>query len=160
HLKVKSNWDTKTLYNVIGRIPGSPYVDEWIIRGNHHDAWVNGADDPVSAMVAMMEEARAFGELLKQGWKPKRTIIYCAWDGEEQGLLGSTEWAEEHSQELIQKAVAYINSDSNGRGFLRMSGSHTLEQFINAVARDIEDPETRMSVWQRSRLSAIASSPD
>ncbi len=160
HLKVKSNWDSKTIYNVIGRIPGSAHPDEWIIRGNHHDAWVNGADDPVSAMAAMLEEARAFGELLKQGWKPKRTIIFCAWDAEEQGLLGSTEWAEAHAEELIQHAAAYINSDSNGRGYLYMSGSHTLEQFMNSVAKDIEDPETRMSVWKRSRLQLISSSPD
>ncbi|MBI1983930.1 MAG: M28 family peptidase, partial [Acidobacteria bacterium] len=113
HLKVKANWDIKPIYNVIAKIPGAVYPDEWIVRGNHHDAWVNGADDPVSAMVAMMEEARAFGELVKEGWRPKRTIIYCAWDGEEQGLLGSTEWVEAHADELRRNAVAYINTDSN-----------------------------------------------
>ncbi|HET7841477.1 MAG TPA: M28 family peptidase, partial [Terriglobia bacterium] len=116
HLKVAANWDIKPLYDVIARIPGSEFPDEWIIRGNHHDAWVNGAEDPVSGQAPLMEEARALGELLKQGWKPKRTIIYCAWDGEEPGLLGSTEWVEEHAQELAQHAVVYINSDSNGRG--------------------------------------------
>jgi N-acetylated-alpha-linked acidic dipeptidase len=156
HLKVKSNWDLQPVYNVIARIPGSEFPDEWIVRGNHHDAWVNGAEDPVSAMVAEMEEARALGELLKQGWRPKRTIIYCAWDGEEQGLLGSTEWAEAHADELRRKAVAYINTDANGRGFLSMGGSHTLERFINEVARDITDPETKLSAWKRLQLKSIA----
>ena len=139
-LKVASNWDIKPAYNVIARIPGSTHPDEWVIRGNHHDAWVNGADDPVAGVSRLLEEARAFGELLKQGWKPKRTIIYCAWDAEEQGLLGSTEWGEAHADGFEKKTVAYINTDSNGRGFLSMGGSHTLEKFINDVARDIIDP--------------------
>jgi N-acetylated-alpha-linked acidic dipeptidase len=162
HLKVKSNWDIKTLYDVIARLGGSEYPDEWVVRGNHHDAWVNGAEDPLSGLVAELEEARAFGELLKQGWKPKRTIIYCAWDGEEPALLGSTEWAEEHADELSRHAVAYLNSDSNGRGYLFMGGSHSLEKFINGVARDIEDPEKKISVWKRSQLRRIegASSPE
>jgi N-acetylated-alpha-linked acidic dipeptidase len=154
-LKVESNWDIKTIYNVVARIPGSTYPDEWIIRGNHHDAWVNGAQDPVSGLIALLEEARAFGILLEKGWKPKRTIVYCAWDGEEQGLLGSTEWVEEHADELRQKAVVYINSDVNGRGYLRAAGSHTLEKFINSVARDIQDPEAGISVWKRSQLRRI-----
>jgi N-acetylated-alpha-linked acidic dipeptidase len=162
HLKVKSNWDLKTLYDVIAQIGGAIYPDEWVVRGNHHDAWVNGAEDPISGMVAELEEARAFGELLKQGWKPKRTIIYCAWDGEEPGLIGSTEWAEEHADELSRKAAAYLNSDSNGRGYLDVGGSHSLEKFINGVARDIEDPEKKISVWKRSQLRRIqdASSPE
>ncbi len=112
HLKVKSNWDTKTLNDVIARIPGSASPDEWIVRGNHEDAWVNGAEDPVSGLVDEMEEARSMGELLKQGWKPRRTIIYCVWDGEEPGLLGSTEWGEAHADEFRQHAAVYINSDS------------------------------------------------
>lgn len=157
HLKIKSNWDIKTIYDVIVTIPGSVYPDEWIIRGNHHDAWVNGAEDPVSGLVAQMEELRALSELLKKGWKPKRTIVYCAWDGEEEGLLGSTEWAETHANELKQKAVVYINSDANGRGFLGISGSHSLEKFINGVARDIEDPEKKIPVWKRSQLLRISS---
>jgi N-acetylated-alpha-linked acidic dipeptidase len=157
HLKVKSNWEPlKPVYDVIGKIPGSTNPDEWVIRGNHHDAWVNGAEDPVSGMVAVLEEARAFGELLKQGWKPKRTIILCAWDGEEPGLLGSTEWAEEHFEELRTHAVAYINSDANGRGYLGINGSHTLEKFSNEVARDIVDPETKLSAWKRNQLHEIA----
>jgi N-acetylated-alpha-linked acidic dipeptidase len=127
-----------------------------VIRGNHHDAWVNGAEDPTAGQIALLEEARALGELVKSGWKPKRTIIYCAWDGEEPGLLGSTEWAEEHYDELRAHAVAYINSDSNGRGYFNVAGSHTLEKFSNDVARDITDPETKLSVWKRNRLREIA----
>jgi N-acetylated-alpha-linked acidic dipeptidase len=156
HLKAKFNWDLKTLYDVVARIAGSDEGDAWVVRGNHHDAWVNGAEDPVSAMVAELEEARAFGELRKQGWRPRRTIIYCAWDGEEPGLLGSTEWAEEHAAELEGKAVAYLNSDANGRGYLFAAGSATLEQFINGVARDIEDPEKNMAVWKREQLRRIS----
>jgi len=155
HLVVKSNWDIKPVYDVIATIPGSTNAGEWVIRGNHHDAWVNGAEDPVSGQAALLEEARAYGELLKQGWRPKRTIVYCAWDGEEPGLLGSTEWAETHAAELSQHAVAYLNSDSNGRGYLEMEGSHTLEAFYNDVARDITDPESGVSVWKRLRLHRI-----
>ena len=156
HLRVQSSWDTKRLYDVIAKIPGSTYPNEWIVRGNHHDAWVNGAQDPVSGTVALMEEARTFGELLKQGWKPKRTIIYCVWDGEEPGLLGSTEWAEAHADELREHAVAYINTDANGRGYLFALGSHTLEKFANGVARDIEDPEKKITLWKRRQLKNIA----
>jgi N-acetylated-alpha-linked acidic dipeptidase len=155
HLKVSFNWDMKTLYDVIARIPGSTYPDEWIIRGNHHDAWVNGAEDPVAGTVALLEEARGLGVLLSQGWKPKRTIVYCVWDGEEEALLGSTEWAEDHAEELQRKAAVYINSDGNGRGFLNMSGSHTLEKFINSVARDVKDPETGLTVWKRLQMRRI-----
>lgn len=156
HLKVNFNWDRKPLYDVVARIPGSTYPDEWIIRGNHHDAWVNGAEDPVSGAVALMEEARGFAELRKQGWAPKRTIIFCVWDGEEEGLLGSTEWAEDHDAELRQKTAVYVNSDGNGRGFLRVAGSHSLEKFINGVARDITDPESQISVWKRLQFSNLA----
>jgi len=157
HLKVKSNWEPlKPVFDVIAKIPGSSFPDEWVIRGNHHDAWVNGAEDPTSGMVAVLEEGRAFGELLKAGWKPKRTIILCAWDGEEPGLLGSTEFAEEHYDDLRAHAVAYVNSDSNSRGYLGVEGSHTLEKFSNEVARDISDPETQLSAWKRSRLHEIA----
>jgi len=156
HLKVQSNWDIKTLYDVVVKIPGSKYPDEWIVRGNHHDAWVNGAEDPISGTVALMEEARAFGALLKQGWKPSRTIIYCVWDGEEPGLLGSTEWAETHADELRQHAALYVNTDANGRGYLFAGGSHTLERFMNGVARDVEDPEKKISIWKRSQLKRIA----
>ena len=156
HLKVKSSWDIKPIYNVIARIAGSTYPDEWILRGNHHDAWVNGAEDPVSGVSALLEEARAFSELRKQGWKPKRTIVYCVWDGEEEGLLGSTEWAEEHAAELQRHAAVYINSDGNGRGYLSMSGSHSLEKFINGVAREINDPETNVTAWKRDQLHRVS----
>ena len=157
HLKLAFNWDLKPLYNVIMTIPGAVYPDEWIIRGNHHDAWVNGAEDPVSGANVLLEEARAMSILLKQGWKPKRTIVYALWDGEEPGLLGSTEWAETHALELKQKAAVYINTDGNGRGFLGVEGSHTLERFVNTVAKDIDDPETGGSVWKRQQARALAS---
>jgi N-acetylated-alpha-linked acidic dipeptidase len=155
HLKLVFDWSLKRANNVIARLPGSTYPDEWIIRGNHHDAWVNGAQDPGSGMSAELEEARALGELVKRGWRPKRTIVYAAWDGEEQGLLGSTEWVEDHQQELRQKAAVYINSDGNGRGFLNAGGSHVLEGFLNNVARDIDDPETKESVWKRMQARAL-----
>ena len=156
HLHVKFNWDTKPLYDVIARIPGAAYPDEWVIRGNHHDAWVNGAEDPVSGTSAVLEEARGLSTLLRQGWKPKRTILLCFWDGEEPGLLGSTEWAETHAEELTRNAVAYINSDNNGRGYLNMSGSHTLEKFMNGVARDIADPESGSTVWKRLQAREVS----
>jgi N-acetylated-alpha-linked acidic dipeptidase len=156
HLKVESNWHIKKVYDVIAKIPGTSAPDEWIVRGNHHDAWVNGAEDPVSAQASLLEEARGLGLLLKQGWKPRRTIIYAAWDGEEPMLLGSTEWVEAHADELRQHAAVYINTDGNDRGVLNMGGSHSLEHFINGVARDIQDPETKMTVWQRLQLSRIA----
>jgi N-acetylated-alpha-linked acidic dipeptidase len=155
HLRVKSDWSLKTLYDVIARLPGTTEADQWIVRGNHHDAWVNGAEDPISGLIAELEEARALGSLYKQGWRPKRTIIYAAWDGEEPGLLGSTEWAETHADELKAHAVAYLNSDGNGRGFLGVSGSHSLEKFMNGVALDVEDPESRVSAWKRLQASRI-----
>ena len=158
HLKVAFNWDIKPVYDVIAKIPGSESPDQWIVRGNHHDGWVNGAEDPVSGQIALLEEARALGVLLKQGWKPKRTIIYCAWDGEEPMLLGSTEWAEYHGDELKRHAAIYINSDGNGRGYLFAEGSHSLEKFVNGVARDITDPEKNISVWKRSQAQRLAGS--
>jgi N-acetylated-alpha-linked acidic dipeptidase len=156
HLKVAFNWDRRPAYNVIARINGRTFPDEWIVRGNHHDAWVNGANDPVSGMAALLEEARAIGDLLKQGWRPQRTIVYAAWDAEEPALLGSTEWVEHHGDELRQKAVVYINTDSSGRGFLGAGGSHSLEQFVNTVAREVEDPDTALTVWKRLQGSRIA----
>jgi N-acetylated-alpha-linked acidic dipeptidase len=155
-LKATFNWDRKPLYDVIARIPGATYPDEWIIRGNHHDGWVNGAEDPLSGTSALLEEARGLGTLLKQGWRPKRTVVLCFWDGEEPGLLGSTEWAETHAEELKRNAAVYINSDSNTRGFLNVEGSHTLERFVNGVAKDIEDPEAKVSVWKRMQFRRIA----
>ncbi len=161
HLKVKSKWfPLKTIYDIIAKIPGSVYPDEWVIRGNHHDGWVNGAEDPLSGQSAMLEEARSLGALVKEGWKPKRTIIYCSWDGEEPGLLGSTEWVETHAEELSKHAVAYINSDGNGRGYLELAGSHTLEKFTNDIARDIQDPETQLTAWKRDQLREIEHAPE
>jgi N-acetylated-alpha-linked acidic dipeptidase len=159
HLRVAFNWNLTPLYNVVARLQGSTLPDEWVVRGNHHDAWVNGAHDPISGMAPELEEARALAELVKRGWRPKRTIVYIAWDGEEQGLLGSTEWVEHHDEEIRYKAGIYINSDGNGRGFLNADGSHSLEHFINDVARDVEDPDTRISVWKRLQASKIAHGP-
>jgi len=149
HLKLAFNWDLKPVTDVIAKMPGSVWPDEWVIRGNHHDAWVNGAGDPISGQSAMLEEARGIAELRKTGWKPKRTIVYCAWDGEEPSLIGSTEWVETHAAELQQKAVVYINSDGNSRGYLGAEGSHGLEPIVNEVARDVIDPETGISVIDR-----------
>ncbi|HEU4861000.1 MAG TPA: transferrin receptor-like dimerization domain-containing protein [Chitinophagaceae bacterium] len=149
HLKLEFNWDIKTLYDVIAKLPGTELPDEWIIRGNHHDGWVNGAADPISGMVSEMEEARVIGEMVKKGYKLKRTLVYCAWDGEEQGLLGSTEWAEDHKDELRKKAVAYINTDGNSRGFIGVGGSHTLEPFFNEIADAVMDPQTGVSIKER-----------
>jgi N-acetylated-alpha-linked acidic dipeptidase len=154
-LKLEFNWDTKPVNNVIAKLPGTEYPDQWVMRGNHHDGWVNGAADPLSGMVAEMEEARSIGELVKKGWKLKRTIVYCAWDGEEPALLGSTEWAEDHQQDLKEKAVAYINSDGNGRGFIGASGSHTLEPFFNQVMDDVLDPQTGVSIKERRYAKTI-----
>ena len=159
HLKVAFDWSLKRAHNVIARLPGSTYPNEWVVRGNHHDAWVNGAQDPASGMSVELEEARALGQLVKQGWRPQRTIVYAAWDGEEQGLLGSTEWVEHHEAELRDKAVVYINTDGNGRGFLNAGGSHALEPLVNAVAKEIEDPDTKGSVWKRMQARAIAAGP-
>ena len=151
HLKLAFNWDLKPVYDVIATIRGSEEPDLWVLRGNHHDAWVNGADDPVSGQVVLLEEARALGELAKQGWKPKRTIIYASWDGEEPMLLGSTEWVEEHAEELLQHAAVYINSDANERGYLDVEGSHSLQSLMNGVAKDVEDPESKVSIFKRQQ---------
>lgn len=160
HLKLQHEWKSRPLYNVIVRIPGSTLPDEWVIYGNHHDAWVNGADDPISGAVSLMETARGFGELLKTGWRPKRTVVFALWDGEEWGLLGSTEWAETHRDELNGKAVVYINSDGNGKGWMNAGGSHSLQQFISEVARDVNDPRTGKPVLEVARRKAIDGLPE
>ncbi len=150
HMKTDYDWSSRPLYDVIATIPGSASPDEWIIAGNHHDAWVNGADDPVSGAISLLETARALAVLQKQGWKPARTIKIALWDGEEFGLLGSTEWAEKHQQELTQKAVAYLNSDSTAKGWLFVSGSHTLEQFVAGVASSLQQPGTNSTLLAES----------
>jgi N-acetylated-alpha-linked acidic dipeptidase len=155
HLTVLSNWDQKPIYDVIATIKGSTAPDQWIVRGNHHDGWVFGAWDPLAGNVALLAEAKAIGGLLKQGWRPQRTLVYASWDGEEPGLLGSTEWAETHAKELQAKAVLYVNSDTNGRGFLEAEGSHSLQHLVNQVASGVTDPETRVSVHERLRAHML-----
>ncbi len=150
HLKVLSNWQQQSIYDVIAKLRGSQEPDHWIIRGNHHDAWVFGATDPLSGQVALMAEARAIGKLAKEGWRPRRTLVYASWDGEEPGLLGSTEWVETHAAELKAKAALYINSDTNGRGTLDVEGSHSLQHSISQIAGDVKDPETGATVLQRA----------
>ncbi len=152
-LAVKSDWSLKPVYNVIATIKGATLPDQWVMRGNHHDGWVMGAADPLSGNVAMMSEMKAIGGLLKQGWRPARTIVYASWDGEEPALLGSTEWAEQHADELKRKAVIYINSDGNGRGFLNAGGSHDFQHLINQVMADVTDPETGATVAARARAA-------
>jgi N-acetylated-alpha-linked acidic dipeptidase len=159
-LKLALEWKTRPLYNVIAKIDGTLFPDEWIVHGNHHDAWNNGAEDPTSGNVALMETARGFAELLKQGWKPKRTIVFASWDGEEWGLLGSTEWAETHKTELMEKGVVYINSDSTGKGWLGMQGSHTLQELLNDVARTVQDPVKGVSLFEAARAHALEEAKD
>lgn len=151
HLKLAFDWSLRPAYDVIATLRGSDFPDEWVIRGNHHDAWVFGAADPLSGMVSLLAEAKAVGRLARSGQPPRRTVVYAAWDAEEPGLLGSTEWAEQHAEELREKAVVYLNTDGNGRGFLGAGGSHALERFVNQVARDLTDPETGVSVLERMR---------
>ena len=153
HLKIQSNWDTKPIYDVIAMIKGSEYPDQWVMRGNHHDGWAIGADDPLSGNVALMDEAKAIGALVKTGWKPKRTLVYASWDGEEPGLLGSTEWAETHADELQKKLVLYINTDNNSHGFLGASGSHSVQTMFDQLSTGVTDPETGVSVDARLRAS-------
>jgi N-acetylated-alpha-linked acidic dipeptidase len=151
HLVVKSDWSLKPVYDVIAVMKGSTWPDQWIVRGNHHDGWVFGASDPLSGQVALLAEAKAMGRLAANGWRPKRTIIYTSWDGEEPGLIGSTEWAETHYDELRQKAIVYINSDGNSRGILSIEGSQDLEHLASSVLGDVVDPETHVSVGERMR---------
>jgi N-acetylated-alpha-linked acidic dipeptidase len=155
HLKVAFNWNIVPCYDVIAKMQGSKFPDEWVIRGNHHDAWVNGASDPISGQAALLEEAKSIGQLVSTGWRPDRTLVYCSWDGEEPALLGSTEWLEEHEKELQQKAVVYINSDDNGRGFLFAEGSHALEPLIDGVAKTVIDPQTGISVFDRRKAHEV-----
>ena len=159
-LRVSFDWSVPTGRNVIGVIRGSEFPDEWVIYGNHHDAWVNGATDPVSGNAALMETARTLTEAIRQGWKPKRTIIFASWDAEEWGLIGSTEWVEKNAAELREKAVVYFNSDSNTSPTLRLSGSHTLERFLNDVARSIPDPRNGASVWEEMKAKKLEGASD
>ncbi|HEX7063312.1 MAG TPA: transferrin receptor-like dimerization domain-containing protein [Woeseiaceae bacterium] len=151
HLALAFDWNRITAYDVIARLEGAAYPDEWVIRGNHHDAWNNGAADPVAGLVSMLAEARAISRLAKAGDRPARTVVFAAWDAEEPGLIGSTEWAEAHAAELQEHAVAYFNTDSSARGFIGIGGSHTLEHFLNQVMADVPDPQTEQSVKARRR---------
>jgi N-acetylated-alpha-linked acidic dipeptidase len=160
HLAISSDWGQKPLYDVIAKIPGSQSPDEWVVRGNHRDGWVFGAEDPLSGHIDMMAEAKSIGLLLKSGWRPKRTLVYASWDGEEAGLLGSTEWAETHAQELQHKAVLYLNSDGNDRGFLAAGGSHTFQRLVNDVASGVKDPETGVSTQARLRAKLLVDGYD
>jgi len=150
HLNLKFDWKITDAQNVIATIKGSEFPDQWVIRGNHHDAWVNGANDPISGLAAELEEAISIGQLLKTGWKPKRTLVYCAWDAEEPGLMGSTEWVEDHQVELKQKAVAYINSDGNARGFLEAQGSHAFIPLMSDVAKAVIDPQLQLTACSQT----------
>ncbi|MBV9527997.1 transferrin receptor-like dimerization domain-containing protein [Sphingomonas sp.] len=156
HLAVRSDWSLKPVYDVIAVMRGSVYPDQWIVRGNHHDAWVFGASDPLTGQVALMSEAKALGQLYRQGWRPARTIVYASWDGEEPGLLGSTEWAETHAAELQRKALLYVNTDNNGRGFLGAEGSGELQHLVNQAANDVLDPRTGVPTAERGRAAILA----
>ncbi len=162
HLAVKSDWSLKTIYDVIAMMKGSTLPDEWIVRGNHHDGWVFGASDPLSGQVALLEEAKAFGALAAQGWRPKRTLVYTSWDAEEPGLIGSTEWVETHGDELKQKAVLYINSDTNTRGLFNVGGSQDFTDIVNKIAAEVTDPETgaTVAVRMRAKTRVDAQHPD
>jgi N-acetylated-alpha-linked acidic dipeptidase len=149
HLELAFDWKLAPAYDVIATLDGAEFPEQWVVRGNHHDGWVAGATDPTSGMVAVLEEARVIGLLARGGWKPRRTLVFAAWDAEEPGLLGSTEWVEDHAESLSAKVVAYINSDSNARGFFSAGGSHSLERFVNELARDVPDPGAKGSIGDR-----------
>jgi len=152
-LQVNNSFELRKIYNVVATIKGKDFPNEWVVYGNHHDAWVNGANDPVSGASAVLETARVLGALRKGGWQPSRTIKLCLWDGEEFGIIGSTEWVELHAKELQNKLVAYFNSDSNGRGQLRAGGSHHLAPFLRELIAEVEDPVSKESVLEaRMRL--------
>lgn len=155
HLKTEFNWDMATVYDVIATMEGSEFPDEWVIRGNHHDGWNHGASDPISGMVVTLAEAKAVAAAASAGNPPKRTIIYAAWDGEEPGLIGSTEWAEDNAEALRKNAVAYINTDGSGRGFIGVGGSHVLEPFFNQIMSEVDDPFLNISLQERARARLV-----
>jgi N-acetylated-alpha-linked acidic dipeptidase len=154
HLKLVMDYQQRPIYDVIAKLHGTA-DDQWVVLGNHHDAWVYGAADPGSGTTGMLETGRALGELARSGWKPRRTIVICEWDGEEPGLIGSTEWVEANRAELQAKAVAYINTDvgANGPNF-GASATPSLKQLVRDAAREVEDPRTGQSVYEAWREHA------
>ena len=149
-LKTDMDYKVRTIWDVVARIEGNQERDRWVVMGNHRDAWVFGAVDPNSGSSAMLEVARGFGDLLKQGWTPKRTIILCSWDAEEYGLIGSTEWAEENADDLREKAVAYLNVDvAVSGGNFGASSVPSLWKAIRDVTRDVKDPKTGKTIYQQ-----------
>jgi len=161
HLKTEMDYQIRKIWNVVARIEGNEESDRWVIMGNHRDAWTFGAVDPNSGTTAMLEAARGFGQLLKNGWKPRRTIVLCSWDGEEYGLIGSTEWAEEYAEELKEKAVAYLNMDAavSGPNF-GASSVPSLWKLIRGATRDIRDPKTGKSIYQQWQDRSRESHPE
>ncbi len=151
-MRLRQDYAYRSIWNVIGRIKGSEYPDEWVVAGNHRDAWVYGAADPGSGTAAMLEAVRGIGELLKNGWRPKRTIVFASWDAEEEGLIGSTEWAEQHSHELAH-AAAYFNMDVGVTGpNFEASSVPSLRTFLVEVSQSVPSPKgsTVYEQWQRS----------
>jgi N-acetylated-alpha-linked acidic dipeptidase len=141
HMQLKMDFAQRTVWDVIGKIPGTEFPDEWVVAGNHRDAWVYGAVDPGSGTAAMLEAVHGVGVLLAQGWKPRRTLFFCSWDAEEEGLIGSTEWAEEHAKQLAH-AVAYINTDASVSGpHFEASAVPSLKQFIREVTMEVASPK-------------------
>ena len=161
HLKTDMDYQVRKIWNVISRIDGAQEKDRWVVMGNHRDAWTFGAVDPNSGTTAMLEAARAFGGLLKKGWQPRRTIVLCSWDGEEYGLLGSTEWVEENAVELKQKAVAYLNVDAavSGANF-GASSVPSMWKMIRAATRAVPDPKSEKSIYQQWQDRTRDSNPD
>lgn len=160
-LKTDMDYKIRKIWNVVGRIDGNEERDRWVILGNHRDAWVFGAVDPNSGTSAMLEVGRGFAELLKLGWKPRRTIVFCSWDAEEYGLVGSTEWAEDLATELREKAVAYLNLDSAVSGpHFGASSVPSLWKLMRAVTRDVKDPKTGKTVYQQWQDRARESRPE
>jgi len=156
HLISDQDYKVRTIWDVIGRIPGAAEPDAWVVAGNHRDAWVYGAVDPNSGTAAMLEMVHGLGALLKGGWRPKRTIVIGSWDAEEEGLIGSTEWVEEHAKTL-EHAVAYFNVDVAVAGpDFGAEAVPSLKQFIREVAREVPSPKggTVYAVWKAASEAA------
>jgi len=159
HLKVQADNATRQIHDVVGRLKGSVYPDQYIVYGNHHDAWVNGAADPISGAASVLEAARILTKAMQQGWKPKRSILFALWDGEEYGLVGSTEWVEKHRENLTKNAVAYFNSDTTLRGSMSIQASPSLEKFIEEWMRDYPDPGSTRNLLEASGRRAFRAGP-